>query len=108
MEKYIPYFIEVRGCINCDTSKTYKEKHGKDYGFDHELVAKCAIIGCVNHGHDLSNPFIDPEEVIKKFKETNNPEYKKNVRLYCLQIKEKFGNFFDAIGVSIDDLIDGL
>ncbi len=69
MATEIPRFIRLRGCINCDISHRHKEKTGKDYGFDHELVAGCLLYGCVGYGHDLSNPFMDPEELMKKAKE---------------------------------------
>lgn len=110
-EDRIPYFIQVRGCINCEASKRYREKYGKDYGFDHEIVAMCVLMGCVGYSHDLLNPFLDAEEVFRITVERKGeltPKQLENVRKYLLGIKEYFGEFYGRIGVSIDDLIGQL
>jgi hypothetical protein len=99
----IPKFISLRGCINCDISKKHKEETGCEYGFDHEKVAGCIISGCVNYGFDLSSPFIDPEEIIKIAKESKNAEYMKNARNYLLKVKEKFGQFYNRMGINLED-----
>ena len=65
----IPYFIQIRGCINCDASKRLKEKTGKDYGFDHVFIVKCLFMGCNSEGHDLTHPYYDPEEIVRLVKE---------------------------------------
>jgi len=110
MKNKVPYFIEIRGCINCSASHLLKQKTGHDYGFDHEITVKCVLYGCRDYGYDLTNPFFDPKEVIrmgKKLTENNNdPQIKENSKKYCLNIKEKFDNFYKKIGISIDDIIN--
>lgn len=101
----IPEFVKLRGCINCDASKALKERTGRAYGFDHQLVARCVLLGCREYGHDLTNPFMDPEEVINFSNRDPQPQARERVRAYCLKIKEQFGRFYEAIGVSIDDLL---
>ena len=100
----IPYFIKMRGCINCSASKTYKERYGNDYGFDHEIVAQCVLMGCVGEGHDLSNPFMDPEDVAKFALQKNNEDFTQNAKKYVERVKEKFGRFYEKLGVSLDNL----
>ncbi len=107
-EKEIPYFIRMRGCINCSVSKEYKKRHGKEYGFDPEVMVKCLLIGCFNQGYDLTNPFTDVEEFMKfvnKNKENLTKENLENVRKYIIEIKQKFEKDYEKIGVSIEDLI---
>jgi len=104
----IPYFIEMRGCINCSASKSMKERHGTAYGFDHEIIALCLLIGCKDYGHDLANPFLDAEEIIKLVNEKKGKlteENLENAKRYLGEIKERFGKDYKKIGVSIDDLI---
>lgn len=102
----IPKFIELRGCINCDISKKHKERTGHDYGFDHELIAGCVLVGCFDHGYTLYNPFLDPEEVVKKAKETNNPRYVENAKKYLLAVQERFGGFYRRIGINLTDFLN--
>ena len=106
MIEEVPKFIELRGCINCPVSKEHKERTGKAYGFDHELVAGCLISRCLNHSHALYNPFFDPEEVMRKAKETGNQEYIENAKKYLLNIKNRFGKFYRQIGVNLDELLE--
>lgn len=104
----IPYFIEMRGCINCDASKSMKERHGNLYGFDHEIMASCLLMGCDNYGINLTHPFIDPEEFVKivnKKRENLTKENLENSRKYLKEIKQKFGEHYEKLGVSIDNLI---
>ena len=104
----IPEFIKLRGCINCDASKLHKKRHGTDYGFDHEIVARCLLIGCVEYGHGVYHPFIDAEEILRMFEERReilSPKEIKNVRTYLLKVKEVFGKFYEEINVSLDELI---
>lgn len=104
-QKEIPKFIQVRGCINCEASKKFKEKTGKDYGFDHELVAGCMILGCCDYGYSLTSPFLDPEEVMKKANETQNSSYIENAKKYCAKIKEKFRDFYRRIGINLESIV---
>ncbi|MCX6711535.1 MAG: hypothetical protein NT139_00660 [Candidatus Woesearchaeota archaeon] len=112
MKNKIPYFIEIRGCINCDASYLLKQKTGHDYGFDHEIMVKCVLYGCVDYSYDLTNPFFDPKETVRLakniIKENNNLDIIENAKKYCLNVKKKFGKFYDMIGVSIDDIINEL
>lgn len=107
----IPYFVQVRGCVNCDVSKSIKEKTGDDYGFDHEIVAGCIIRGCEYYGFGIAHPFIDPEDVIKEFiknRESYGPEELSNLKTYISIIESDFGADFNSIGVSLDTLIERL
>src|SRR3989344_6860403 len=90
----IPYFIQIRGCINCDTSKSHKRRTGYDYGFHHEDVIACVLKGCQDNGFFLAKPFIDPEEVFRLTKRENNPEIIKKAKDYCLRIKDRFGRYY--------------
>lgn len=104
----VPYFIEMRGCINCSASKTYKERYGKDYGFDHEVMALCLLMGCDSYGIDLTHPFLDPKEFIKMLNEKREnltEENLENARKYLLNIKDNFGKHYEKLGISIDKLI---
>ncbi len=111
--EYIPYFIQVRGCINCNASKLMREKHGTDYGMDHEIAAFCVLKGCtrlspiLEHcgGYSISNPFLDPEEMMKKALNYNNPLYIENARKYCKKIKDFFGHFYEMMGVDLDKIM---
>lgn len=105
-----PRFVKLRGCINCDVVKRNKEKHGSDYGgFDHELIIGCVIFGCHDRGHAYTMPFYDPEELIRLAKSNKNYERtKEKIKKYCLDVKERFGEFYEEMGISIDSLIEGL
>ncbi|MBI2667892.1 hypothetical protein HYX17_03950 [Candidatus Woesearchaeota archaeon] len=103
--KEVPYFIQVRGCINCDASKQHKKKHGTDYGFDHELQVSCVLRECHNYGYDLQRPFIDPEEVVNYAKRTGNQEFIKRAKEYCLGMQTRFGISFAQIGVSLEKIM---
>ncbi len=102
----IPYFVKVRGCINCDASKTHKERFGADYGFDHELVAACLLRGCYDYGYTIANPFFDPAEIVRKARELNLPAATQNGIRYCLGIKERFGEFYQEIGAPVGNFVD--
>jgi hypothetical protein len=105
----IPHFVRVRGCVNCDVSKMMKKKAGNEHGFDIELAATCVDIcdarGCANYGYVLSDPFIDPKDVISIARVSRKDFMMKNAKMYCLTIKEMFGKFYDKLGISIDDII---
>ncbi|KKT74687.1 MAG: hypothetical protein UW69_C0029G0015 [Microgenomates group bacterium GW2011_GWA2_44_7] len=73
MSAEIPYFVKVRGCINCDASTRLKEKTGHDYGFDHELVSRCVVLSCKRLGYDLAHPFIDPVEIFRMVEQIGTP-----------------------------------
>ena len=111
-DKEIPYFISIRGCINCDSYKSYKEESEKNpfSGALHEKMAKCLLLGCQSYGVILIKPFIDPSEVIKLAKEKGytrekNSKELENVRKYILNIEDAFGKFYDKINVSLDDFL---
>ena len=92
--KYIPKFIEVKGCINCEVSKSHKKRHGTDYGFDHELIAGCLISGCMDYGYNLGKPFIDPDEAMRLANE-KYPEKIDQARKYADSIKQRFSQFYE-------------
>ncbi len=85
-----------------------KERTGNDYGFDHEIVAGCVILGCVNHGFSIASPFYDPEEVVRLANKDGRKKVKERAKEYCLQIKEKFGEFYGELGAPIDGIMDKL
>jgi len=102
-EKEIPRFIELRGCVNCPTSKLHKERHGTEYGFDHELILSCLIGNCMENGHALYEPFIDPEEIMKFAEISGNKKYVENAKRYLRIVKEKFGDYYEMLGVNLGD-----
>lgn len=103
----IPYFIRMRGCINCDASKHHKEQTGFDYGFDHESMFSCVIL-CAEYGFSLLKPFFDPEEAVRLAKKDGSPELIEGARKYCLRIKKEFGEHYERMGISIDDIVKSL
>ena len=104
----VPYFVEVRGCINCEASKSLKEKTGHDYGFHHELMFKC-MYNCFDYGRDLSRPFYDPEEIVRFAKKSPSKQNIEVSKKYLSKIKNAFfAHFYEEIGVSIDDLLTEL
>ena len=103
-----PYFIRIRGCINCGISKTHKTDTGDDYGFDHKLMAACIIRGCFNHSHDLANPYIDPAEIVRVANEVGTPRANKNARRICLEMKATYEKFYEIEGISVDSILEGL
>jgi hypothetical protein len=103
-EEKMPYFIELRGCINCDASKDLKKKTGHDYGFDHELMFKCIML-CENYGHSLVRPFIDPVEVIRLAKQDGGGHVIEAAKKYCLDVDKRFGKFYERMGVSLQDIL---
>jgi hypothetical protein len=104
MKENVPYFIQIRGCINCSASKAMKEAHGTDYGFDHEILASCLIQGCCEWGHDLMNPFIDPEELVRIVKIKPVPEYIEEVKKILQGYEDSYGIYFKQIGVDLKQI----
>ncbi len=91
--KEIPKFIDLKGCINCNVSKTHKEWHGTDYGFDHELAAGCLLSGCMDYGFQIGEPFIDPDEAIRLARE-KFPERIGMAEKYADDIRSRFHQFY--------------
>ena len=106
MEAEIPKFIKLRGCINCEVSKSHKKRTGYDYGFHHEIILGCLISGCMNYGHAIYKPFFDPEELIKEANKLGKPEYMEKARRYLLSVKKRFGKFYEKIGVNLENLLE--
>lgn len=104
MKKDIPLFIKLRGCINCEMSKRHKQETGKEYGFNHELVGRCLLGGCLNHGVALYEPFLDPEEIMKRARKSGNKVYMENARIYTERVKARFGHFYEAIGIDLSKI----
>jgi len=99
----------MRGCINCDASKEYKKRHGGDYGFDHQIIIGCLVIGCKDYGYTLASPFLDPEEAIRLAKKYKLDKRKlEKVKEYLNQIKEEFGEYYKKMGVSLEKLIKNI
>lgn len=100
----IPYFVKIRGCINCDASKNHKKETGFDYGFDHESMFFCIAL-CGNYGFSLVNPFFDPEEAVRLAKKGGSPETIEGTKKYYSRIKEQFGKYYEKMGVPLDEII---
>lgn len=106
--KFIPYFIKVRGCINCESSKEHKKRTGHDYGFDHELMARCLLSSCFDNGHDLVRPYIDLEEVINHFlpkMDTLSEAEILNIKSHCRNNWSKYKKFYKEIGVDLKPML---
>ena len=102
----VPYFIQKRGCINCAASDLMKKQTGHDYGFDHEVMAICVFQGCHDYGHSIVRPFIDPEAALNWARQQGDPELLEKARDYCSNVKERFGDAFEKIDVSLADLVN--
>ncbi len=105
----IPKFLRLRGCINCEVSKYHKERTGYDYGFDHEAMGSCYISNspCAGYSVTLSHPFYDPEELLRLAREqkVRDPKIIAWLLGYCLEVRNKFGGFYQKIEVNLDDVI---
>ncbi|MCK5235038.1 MAG: hypothetical protein KAJ20_03545 [Candidatus Aenigmarchaeota archaeon] len=112
-EKDIPYFIEIRGCINCEASEHHKRITGHDYGFDHESMSSCIMFNCGHYTFrdrqiSVDNPFYDPEEIVRFAKKDGTKIVIENSIKLCQSINETFGEFYNMKDVSIDELIEEL
>jgi len=103
-----PYFLKIRGCINCNASKKHKEKTGFDYGFDHELIALCLVMDCFYHGHDLTNPYYDPEELVRIANKLNDSRAYEKAREMCRELENRFGDSYKKEGISITTILQNL
>jgi hypothetical protein len=101
----VPYFIQTRGCINCSASKDMKEKHGTDYGFDHEIMAVCLIRGCQEWGYNIQGPFIDPLEIVRFVEKNPSPKLIEKAKTILQEYQDKFGAYFHQAGINIEELI---
>ncbi|MCK4808098.1 MAG: hypothetical protein KAS90_00595 [Candidatus Aenigmarchaeota archaeon] len=113
IQKDIPYFIKMRGCINCSASKYHKKETGYDYGFDHVSKIECVGSNCRNYTFrdrpiSLENPFYDPEEIVRFAKKDGTKIVIENSIKHCQSINETFGEFYNMMNVSIDELIEKL
>jgi len=107
--KGFPKFLLERGCINCFASKEHKRRTGNDYGFDHELMSACLLSGCRDKGYSLVHPFVDPEGLVRWVNEQDlGIDERENARDHLLNIRKRFGTFYERVGVSIEDLITQL
>ena len=55
--------------------------------------------------YSITNPFFDPAEIVRKARELNLPVATHNGIKYCQGIKERFGEFYQEIGVLVDSFI---
>jgi hypothetical protein len=86
-----PYFVTVKGCINCDVCAANKERHGTDYGsFDHELMVACLLRGCDAYHHTICKPFMHPAEIRRLAKANGKPDIIEKAERIALQIEEAF------------------
>ena len=101
----IPLFVKLRGCINCDVSKSHKEKKGSEYGYPgHEDILPC-LLSCMKHGHAIYKPFIDPEEAMRFARKPGNEEYLEIARNYVSEVKRKFGKFYEIMGINLNSIL---
>lgn len=103
----VPRFIRLRGCINCPVSEKHERETGFDYGFHSETVILCVLDKCVEYCHNLSHPFIDPEDVMNLARRKGNEKHLENARKYLLHIKEIYGHFYERIGVNLNQFLEG-
>ena len=111
-----PYFVQMRGCINCNVSKYHREQTGNDYGFDHTGIVGCLLHGCGNYSFgipnynavSITNPFIDPEEILKVAKRDPKPAFIDFAINYCKAVKEELGKFYRPKGISLVKIISKL
>jgi len=108
MNKEVPYFIKIHGCINCGSSIALKNKKGYEYGFDHELMARCVIGNCFDYEHTLLNPYYDPEEIVRFANKIGTPEVKENTREICSNLESQYGEFYQKEGISIRTILEKL
>ncbi len=108
MSSELPYFIKMRGCINCDASKSLKVKTGNDYGFDHEIGVACILHNCFSYGHTLEEPFIDPEEWVRMAVESGDDEFKLSVSNRLKDLDEQYKVWCEAVGIKLETLIEKL
>ena len=109
LAKSIPHFIQVRGCNNCDVYGKFWEKYGKETGFDGEFHQECQEKWGDYYQVNLIVHFTDPETVLRQasfermFGQEEGVEQAQN---YCAKVKRRFGEHYNRIGVSLDDLMD--
>lgn len=108
MNKEVPYFIKIRGCINCENSVALKKKTGYEYGFDHELMARCVIGDCFSYGYTLIEPYYDPEQIVKIANKMGTPEVKKNAKRMCSNLESRYGKFYEKENISIRTILEKL
>ena len=108
MSKETPYFIKIRGCVNCQSSVALKKKTGYEYGFDHELMARCVIVGCSSFGHTLTEPYYDPEEIVRFANKIGTSEAKENTKKICLKMESQYGEFYKKENISIRTILEKL
>ena len=101
----VPYFVEMRGCINCEASKLHKERHGTDYGFDHELQARCVLMGCIGYGYSLASPFFDPAEIVRMANASGRHDFRQRARQLCTAAEQRFGEHYKAIGLLVEEMM---
>ena len=64
----IPRFIELDGCINCETYQSYKPKPRFDVAGIrkiqlHEALVPCIFLGCDSHGYNVLSPYFGDHEL---------------------------------------------
>ncbi|MBD3312511.1 hypothetical protein GF352_03605 [archaeon] len=95
----LPYFIKIRGCINCDV---YDSSEGG---------AECYYRGCADYNITLFNPFIDIEAQLSflnrviEYYPGSEPHVKNSVRQQAVGFIDRFGRFYEELGISLDDLV---
>jgi hypothetical protein len=102
----VPYFIKVRGCFNCEVPGQLEAGRAL-----HEVSLLCMLHGCVAYDpftpgycHDVNKPYLDPEDAAK-FAIEKRPDLIEQAVRYCKKIKKLWGKCYEAIEVSLDDVI---
>lgn len=68
-------------------------------------MARCILLNCVTSGFSLVSPFYDPEEVVRIAKKPGNNLLMEEARKYLSIIKERFGKFYNELGISLDSFL---
>ena len=106
MKEGVPCFIKVRGCENCINSVALKDKTGKNFGFNPELMIGC-VIGH-RYVYSLEKPYYDPEQIVQYANKVGTLEAKEAARGICLNLELHFGGFYQRENISVPDILNKL
>jgi len=78
-----PRFLEVDGCINCETYTDWQERKNLiEGGLQlHEVLVSCVLLGCEGYGVTVMKPYIGTHEIVE-YVRTHEllPDQRKNIR----------------------------
>ena len=107
MENKIPYFIEIRGCRNCDAYLETIRQRVSPNKPKSSLADMCQTKGCSSHGFSLENPFKDPQDFL--YEAITSPPKKEDRNKFMSdlrEIKDRFGDHYRSMSVSFRDIAD--